>query len=69
MENISFVHSAQFGFQTPVYCIISDERVHRSKSPLMYNRVLQQMGLNGAYVPFQGRTRGIWDRPWRASGC
>ncbi len=53
MENISFVHSARFGFQTPVYCIISDERVHRIKSPLMYNRVLQQMGLCGAYVPFK----------------
>lgn len=52
MENISFVHSAQFGFQTPVYCIISDERVHRIKSPQMYNQVLQQMGLKGAYVPF-----------------
>jgi shikimate dehydrogenase len=52
MENISFVHSAQFGFQTPVYCIISDERVHRTKSPRMYNRILQQMGLSGAYVPF-----------------
>ena len=53
MENISFVHTARFGFETPVYCIISDERVHRIKSPLMYNRVLQQMGLNGAYVPFK----------------
>jgi shikimate dehydrogenase len=53
MENISFVHSAQFGFKTPVYCIISDERVHQIKSPQMYNRVLQEMGLNGAYVPFQ----------------
>lgn len=52
MENISFVHSAQFGFQTPVYCIISDERVHRIKSPQMYNRILQEMGLKGAYVPF-----------------
>lgn len=52
MENISFVPSAQFGFQTPVYCIISDQRVHRITSPLMYNRVLQQMGLKGAYVPF-----------------
>ena len=52
MENISFVHSAQFGFQTPVYCIISDERVHRIKSPRMYNRILQQMGLAGAFVPF-----------------
>ncbi len=52
MENISFVHSAQFGFQTPIYCIISDERVHRIRSPRMYNRILQRMGLIGAYVPF-----------------
>ncbi len=51
MENISFVHSAQFGFQTPVYCIISDERAHRLRSPRMYNRVLGEMGLKGAYVP------------------
>jgi shikimate dehydrogenase len=52
MENISFVHSAKFGFQMPVYCIISDERVHRIKSPQMYNRVFKTMGLNAAYVPF-----------------
>ncbi len=51
MENISFVHSAQFGFQTPVYCIISDERAHRLRSPRMYNRILGEMGLKGAYVP------------------
>jgi shikimate dehydrogenase len=52
MENISFIHTAQFGFQTPIYCIISDERVYRTRSPQMYNRILQQMGLTGAYVPF-----------------
>ncbi len=52
MQNLSFTQSTRFGFQTPVYCIISDERVYRLKSPRMYNRVLREMGLSATYVPF-----------------
>ena len=36
-----------------VYCIISDERAHRSKSPAIFSTVLKRMGIKGAYVPFQ----------------
>ena len=32
--------------------IISDERVHRSKSPVMLNRVLRGQGMDGVYIPF-----------------
>ena len=36
-----------------VYCIISDERAYRSKSPAIFSTVLKRMGIKGAYVPFQ----------------
>ena len=36
-----------------VFCIISDERAHRSKSPGIFTAVLRHMGIKGAYVPFQ----------------
>ena len=36
-----------------VYCIISDERAYRSKSPAIFSTVLDRMGIKGAYVPFQ----------------
>jgi shikimate dehydrogenase len=36
-----------------VYCIISDERAYRSKSPAIFSTVLERMGIKGAYVPFQ----------------
>lgn len=35
-----------------VYCIISDERAYRSKSPAIFSAVLKRAGINGAYVPF-----------------
>ncbi len=35
-----------------VYCILGDERVHRSKSPAVFTTVLKRQGLRGAYVPF-----------------
>ena len=38
--------------KTKVYCILSDERVYRSRSPVMFSRVLDRVGLKGAYVPF-----------------
>ena len=36
-----------------VYCIISDERAYRSKSPYIFSTVLNRMGIKGAYVPFK----------------
>jgi shikimate dehydrogenase len=35
-----------------VFCILSDERVFRSKSPLMHNAVLKRRGIDGIYAPF-----------------
>ncbi len=39
-------------FQKKVFCIISNQRVFRSKSPAMFNAVFNRTGINGAYVPF-----------------
>jgi shikimate dehydrogenase len=35
-----------------VFCILSDERAFRSKSPVMHTAVLQRAGIDGVYVPF-----------------
>ena len=39
--------------QTKVFCILSDERVFRSKSPGMFSTVFKRTGLNALYVPFR----------------
>jgi shikimate dehydrogenase len=36
-----------------VFCILSDERVYGSKSPAMFSRVLQRIGMQGVYIPFK----------------
>ncbi len=36
-----------------IFCILSDERVSVSKSPAMFSRVLQRIGMQGVYVPFK----------------
>ncbi len=36
-----------------IYCIFSDERAFRSKSPAMFSVVLKRVGIKGAYVPFK----------------
>jgi shikimate dehydrogenase len=36
-----------------VFCILSDERAFRSKSPAMHMSVLKNLGMDGVYVPFQ----------------
>ncbi len=41
-----------YEFQTKVFCIISDQRVFRSRSPEMFGVVIQRTGINGNYVPF-----------------
>jgi shikimate dehydrogenase len=41
-----------YEYQTKVFCIISDQRVYRSKSPAMFTTVIRRTGMKGAYVPF-----------------
>jgi len=36
-----------------VFCILSDERAFRSKSPVMHTEVMKKLGFEGAYVPFK----------------
>ncbi len=36
-----------------VFCILSDERVFRSKSPAIFSHVFKRIGINGIYVPFK----------------
>jgi shikimate dehydrogenase len=36
-----------------VFCILSDERAFRSKSPAMHTSVLKHFGIDGVYVPFR----------------
>lgn len=36
-----------------VFCIISDERAFRSRSPAVYSEILKRSGIQGAYVPFK----------------
>jgi shikimate dehydrogenase len=35
-----------------VFCILSDARAFRSKSPAMHTAVLRKVGIDGVYVPF-----------------
>jgi shikimate dehydrogenase len=35
-----------------IFCILSDARAFRSKSPAMHTAVLQKVGIDGVYVPF-----------------
>ena len=52
MNQSSGFIDATYDYQTKVFCIISDQRVFRSKSPEMFNRVISRTGIKGAYVPF-----------------
>jgi shikimate dehydrogenase len=42
-----------------VFCVLSDERAFRSKSPGMHTRVLQRLGIDGVYVPFRVRAETL----------
>ena len=42
-----------------VFCILSDERVYNSKSPVMFSRVLQRVGIQAVYVPFKVNPQNI----------
>ncbi len=52
MNQFSELLDATYDYQTKVFCIISDQRVFRSKSPAMFTSVLDRTGTKGAYVPF-----------------
>ena len=52
MNQPSGLLDATFAFQTKVFCIISDQRVFRSRSPAIFTTVLGRTGIKGAYVPF-----------------
>ena len=52
MNQPSGLLDAAFAFQTKVFCIISDQRVFRSRSPAIFTTVLGRTGIKGAYVPF-----------------
>jgi shikimate dehydrogenase len=42
-----------FENQTRVFCILSDDRVFKAKSPDMFSLLFQRVGLNAVYVPFE----------------
>jgi len=42
-----------------VFCILSDERAFRSRSPAMFSAVLKRVGINGVYVPFMVEPENI----------
>jgi shikimate dehydrogenase len=52
MKPFSDVLDATYEFQTKVFCVISNQRVFRSKSPSIFTTVLGRTGINGTYVPF-----------------
>jgi len=41
-----------YEYQTKVFCLLSDQRVFRSRSPQMFSRVIDRTGMKGTYVPF-----------------
>ena len=51
MEQASRILDSAIGHQTKVYCILSDQRVFRSKSPEVFNAVFGRTGINAAYIP------------------
>ncbi|HSO19801.1 MAG TPA: shikimate dehydrogenase [Desulfosarcina sp.] len=52
MNQFSGILDATYEYQTKVFCIISDQRVFRSKSPQMFTTVINRAGMKGTYVPF-----------------
>ncbi len=45
--------------QMKVFCILSDERAFRSKSPAMFSAVIKRIGMKGVYVPFMVQPENI----------
>ena len=48
-----------YEYQTKVFCIISDQRVFRSKSPQIFSHVIGRAGLKGVYVPFMVKSDNL----------
>ena len=46
------IRSRRDKIQMKVFCILSDERVFASKSPSVFNKIFQRIGMQGTYVPF-----------------
>lgn len=44
-----------------VFCILSDARAFRSKSPVMHTSVLRKVGIDGVYVPFMVEPERVGD--------
>jgi shikimate dehydrogenase len=59
MDHVSGILDSTYEYQTKVFCIISDQRVFRSKSPDMFSAVIQRTGIKGAYVPFMIGTENL----------
>ncbi len=53
MNRSSGFLDATHDYQTKVFCLISDHRVFRSRSPGMFSTVIDRTGIKGAYVPFR----------------
>ncbi|MFO7715343.1 shikimate dehydrogenase family protein [Desulfosarcina sp.] len=53
MNQSSGILDIAYEYQTKVFCLISDQRVFRSKSPEMFTTVFARAGIKGAYVPFR----------------
>ena len=43
------------------FCVISDERAYKSKSPLMMNNVLFKTGIDGYYIPAKVSKNSVYD--------
>jgi shikimate dehydrogenase len=52
MKQVSGILDATYEYQTKVFCLISNQRVFRSRSPAMFTAVLGRTGIKGACVPF-----------------
>ena len=52
MNDFFSLRNSKLKIGTKVYCILSDERVYQSKSPTMFSKVMNRVGIKGMYVPF-----------------
>jgi len=43
------------------FCVISDDRAYKSKSPLMMNNVLKETGIDGYYIPAKVEKDAVYD--------
>ncbi|MCG7754942.1 hypothetical protein, partial [Flavihumibacter cheonanensis] len=45
--------------RTRVFCIFSDNRVFRTKSPSMFNAAIKHAGISGVYIPLMVEPRDL----------